>query len=819
MLDKIKRSIYPKIAATLIASYVITITLSPSLFLNNTPRVNPNFIASVGQQISNTISRLLTGKVTELASSSLKTGAIILPWYYCPPDGRTCIPDRWYAKPPGADTAYPDGSYYSPANSTWWKVEASDMACAGLDIAFVYVWSSDKQYFDNIGNMVDTVSGLHSPFQIAEFWDASFESNDGGPVDLNDSATAQYRYEKFIKPFFTTVPQTLWSMQNNRPILAVYRFGTDSYTNSNNADTFFSNIKNLFKNDFGVEPFLILGTEWYDKTPAKNVADGETDVFNSGITRNPQARSHTVNGITISNISPGGNDYRPGGSHLDRKDGQVFRDEFAQIPSDTQILFIESWNELGEGSGMERADNYPRISGGTLPSTVYMDTLRELLSKNDRGACKSIDEIVTGRIPTGTPQPTAPPGQPTYTPIPTSTQPTSTTAPGQPTSTPIPGQPTSTPRPSQGSGVTIRVHKDSLSGPLWDQSQSVGVYIEGPAENGRTRFGELLQVYGSAKNSCISRGGFPYDCSTAGTAVWKGSDGRSGTSPGSYSSTIFTAPTGWHIILSKSTGTLSGQSLTLDLVVSQQNLPTIAPGNEPTPTPGGGGNFSCPSTSNQIYQSKAVGRYNHNKLQPPYEENPELNLRLRGWGEVNESTDLQSRHGNNYGLDPIMPPQYSSLYNGPVPQIAKTYVVYAWDFVNKKSLAPEVSTPNFKVHMIGLSATNGQALYGLKAGKTIDGTNVFLVLYATKNEIVFTHSDEDNIEDGYLYYFEDICVDPNLLTEYKNDSSEERRGHLPVIKTGQIFGYAANTDPKTSVRDTGSFVDPRAKEDWWFYPQ
>jgi len=249
------------------------------------------------------------------------------------------------------------------------------------------------------------------------------------------------------------------------------------------------------------------------------------------------------------------------------------------------------------------------------------------------------------------------------------------------------------------------------------------------------------------------------------------------------------------------------------MTVSNTPVPTVKPTVKPSPVV----SASCPTTSQQSYQSISASG-GDNKLRPPLENHPEVNLRLRGFVEVNEGTNLISRNGSTYGLDNQMPPQISSLFGTEVPKIAKTYRIYEWDFQNNKSGAPQTATPAYPVHMLGLQATPGKPLLGLKAGRDIGGGNVFMVLYATKNDIMFTHSNGDNLDDGYLFYFLDICVDPNLLSAYQSNSANGR-SQLPVIAPGQIFGYAGNTDVKIVVRDTMSFMDTRYKEDWWFYGQ
>jgi hypothetical protein len=245
--------------------------------------------------------------------------------------------------------------------------------------------------------------------------------------------------------------------------------------------------------------------------------------------------------------------------------------------------------------------------------------------------------------------------------------------------------------------------------------------------------------------------------------------------------------------------------------------PTVTPSPPQPPA------ASCPTISNQIYSSLAQNPNKSNRVRFNLSASPDTNLYLRGWVEVNEAKNLISRNSNNYGLDPNMPPQISSLYNGPLPSIIKTYRVYEWDYTNQRSAAPQTATPAYPVHMLGLAATPGQPLYGLKSGRTIDGSHVFLVMYATKNYILLVHAADDVWDsvwgpDGYPFYFLDVCVDPNLLAAYERDNSGGRN-QLPVIATGQIFGYALTNEVKFVVRDTMSFMDTRYKEDWWFYSQ
>ncbi len=118
--------------------------------------------------------------------------------------------------------------------------------------------------------------------------------------------------------------------------------------------------------------------------------------------------------------------------------------------------------------------------------------------------------------------------------------------------------------------VKIRVHKNSVSGPLWDQTEPVMVYLEGPSQNGKNRFGELFAVYGARQATCTPRRGFAYQCPTSGTALWNGADDKAGSLIGYYSATVFVPPAGWQLMVNHASGNLkAGKSLVLDLAIKQ----------------------------------------------------------------------------------------------------------------------------------------------------------------------------------------------------------------------------------------------------------
>ena len=89
-----------------------------------------------------------------------------------------------------------------------------------------------------------------------------------------------------------------------------------------------------------------------------------------------------------------------------------------------------------------------------------------------------------------------------------------------------------------------------------------------------------------------------------------------------------------------------------------------------------------------------------------------------------------------------------------------------------------------------------------------------LVLYASQERITLKYTGEDNVVQGYTLHVENICVEPTLLALYET-WNEAGRSSLPALRAGQAFGRARGGEIGVSIRDTGAFLDPRSRKDWW----
>ncbi len=192
----------------------------------------------------------------------------------------------------------------------------------------------------------------------------------------------------------------------------------------------------------------------------------------------------------------------------------------------------------------------------------------------------------------------------------------------------------------------------------------------------------------------------------------------------------------------------------------------------------------------------------------PAAEHPDINLAIRGYEKVSVSLNLVDYGG---GTD-ANAPQLDTLFAMPhVPDFTNAYQIYRWDWNCDCQNGLITSWPTT---LLGMGTTPGQTIHVPDSGYDIGGGNDVMVLYATENRITLKYTREDNIVYGYAVHIEDVCVDPALVGLY-NSLNAAGRGSLPVLKGGEAFGRALGNEIKVSIRDTGNFLDPRSRKDWW----
>lgn len=358
----------------------------------------------------------------------MQVGTFFFYWHDCPDNG--CPANRVYALPPGwsaplaGDPDALDGLYYSSLNRYWYALELRDMRLAGIDIVLPVCWGEYPGAWFRTGvlaNLVEANRRLDPPLRIGLFDDTSSEVDeyrdyadnrefDGSayfngtiPLDLSDPAAGFFFYDRKIKPFFRLIPQEMWATHNGKPLEEggrplIVTYTRDNVAHMEYAGALWTAVKEAFQRDFRdrngrpIEPFVILEESWFSadalagEPSLAEVADGR---YTWGTTvLGP--RWHTVGDYTVASAGPGFDErnYLGGQGRVQRRDltlagqpgdpGSYLRDSLAQVPVETDLLLIETWNELWEGTGVCRAD-YPAIAGRPVPEDYYLDLLRREL--------------------------------------------------------------------------------------------------------------------------------------------------------------------------------------------------------------------------------------------------------------------------------------------------------------------------------------------------------------------------------------------------------------------------------------------------------
>lgn len=192
----------------------------------------------------------------------------------------------------------------------------------------------------------------------------------------------------------------------------------------------------------------------------------------------------------------------------------------------------------------------------------------------------------------------------------------------------------------------------------------------------------------------------------------------------------------------------------------------------------------------------------------PAAEHPDINLVIRGYEKVTAPLNLVNYAGNS----DAKAPQLDTLFApARLPNFTNAYQIYRWDWTCNCRLELMSSWPTT---LLGMGTTSGEAIHVPDSGYDIGGNNDVMVLYATPTRITLKYTREDNVVSGYTVHIEDVCVDPSLVDLY-NSLNASGRGQLPALRGGQAFGRALGNEIKVSIRDTGNFLDPRSRKDWW----
>ncbi len=187
----------------------------------------------------------------------------------------------------------------------------------------------------------------------------------------------------------------------------------------------------------------------------------------------------------------------------------------------------------------------------------------------------------------------------------------------------------------------------------------------------------------------------------------------------------------------------------------------------------------------------------------------DLNLALRGYSSTIAYLGLIDVGGP----EDKNAPQLAGLFAVPhAPTFTTAYRVNNWDW-DCDCRGDPITDP--EVTLADLAASPTETVHVPPSGYEIGGGYEVLVLYASAERLTLKYTSEDNVIWGYTLHLENICVDPNLLALYQTLDSAGRHA-LPALRAGQALGRVrASGTIGVAIRDSGAFMDPRVRKDWW----
>ncbi|MBI4788040.1 MAG: hypothetical protein HY782_13460 [Chloroflexi bacterium] len=192
----------------------------------------------------------------------------------------------------------------------------------------------------------------------------------------------------------------------------------------------------------------------------------------------------------------------------------------------------------------------------------------------------------------------------------------------------------------------------------------------------------------------------------------------------------------------------------------------------------------------------------------PAAQHADLNLALRSYAPVGAWLGLVDYWG---GTDPGAPQLYGVFADQRTPQFNAAYRVYDW---NWECNCRGALMNDWDVMLLGFQANPNETVHVPGRSGTMANGYHALVLYADADRVTLKYTPDDNVIWGYTIHLEGIATEPSLISLYESLNSIGRQ-RLPAVRGGQIVGRARGTEVKVAIRDTGAFLDPRSRKDWW----
>lgn len=253
-------------------------------------------------------------------------------------------------------------SYKSAA---WHKAQLADMIEAGIDFLMPVYWGVPGDYdgwsFVGLPPLVEAHTALQKegvePPAIGLFYDTSIlrynSFNRGGGsyhVDLTTDFGKDWFYTA-MRDFFSLIPPAKWARVDGKPIVFLYSV---NFAKEQDPERQFEYTRSRFKDDFGVEPFIVKSSGWKGQADATYSWGGAVSgplIFKETIALGPGYDHSAVPGRQPLIV-----ERRDGGTYIERWT-KVLQLDPERRP---WMVHVETWNEWHEGTDVAHSCEYGR---------------------------------------------------------------------------------------------------------------------------------------------------------------------------------------------------------------------------------------------------------------------------------------------------------------------------------------------------------------------------------------------------------------------------------------------------------------------------
>lgn len=196
---------------------------------------------------------------------------------------------------------------------------------------------------------------------------------------------------------------------------------------------------------------------------------------------------------------------------------------------------------------------------------------------------------------------------------------------------------------------------------------------------------------------------------------------------------------------------------------------------------------------------------------PDYQHG-DLNLAMRGLQPSSAAKEFISYNGAVDGGAPQLAGIFADRRRGPITNV---YQVRDWRWDCGEHGCASDWLAHYDVTLLGLATTPGETLsFPTRDAEIYGGGTIAAVLYAEETRLTLAYTRDGTVAHGYAVHLENLCVDSNLLAQYRAGNAGGRH-ELPGLYRGQAVGVASSSELLVAIRDRGTFMDPRSQVDWW----